>query len=77
MLALGKKKNGDTTKIEPTLHATMCAKLNHDTHCMIIWMTFIVAEICSKTYHYFENVKSQLEALKLVIFLGDNVKEST
>jgi hypothetical protein len=74
------KKNGDAAKswilsaIEPTLRATLYAKLDRGAHCMVVWMT-LVAEIRSKSYRYFENVKSQLKALKLADFPGENVKD--
>jgi hypothetical protein len=76
------KKNGDATKswllnaIEPTLRATLYAKLDREAHAMVVWMT-LVAEIRSESYRYFENVKSQLKALKLSDFPGENVKEFT
>jgi hypothetical protein len=76
------KKNGDATKswllnsIEPTLRATLYAKLDRDAHCMVVWMT-LVAEIRSESYRYFENVKSQIKALKLSDFAGENIKEFT
>jgi hypothetical protein len=76
------KKNGDAAKswilnaIEPTLRATLYAKLDRGAHCMVVWMT-LVAEIRSESYRYFENVKSQLKALKLADFPGENVKDFT
>jgi hypothetical protein len=76
------KKNGSSTKswllnaIEPALRATLYAKLDREAHCMVVWMT-LVAEIRSESYRYFENVKSQIKALKLTDHPGENVKEFT
>jgi hypothetical protein len=76
------KKNSNATKswllnaIEPTLRANLYAKLDRDAHCMVVWMT-LVAEIRSESYRYFENVKSEIKALKLADFPGENVKEFT
>jgi hypothetical protein len=76
------QKNGDAAKswllnaIEPTLCANLYAKLDRDANCMVVWMT-LVAEIRSESYRYFENVKSQLNALKLADFPGENVKDFT
>jgi hypothetical protein len=76
------KKNGDAAKswllnaIEPTLGATLYAKLDRGSHCMVVWMT-LVAEIRSESYRYFENIKSQLKALKLADFPGENVEGFT
>jgi hypothetical protein len=76
------KKNGNATKswllnsVEPTLRAALCAKLDRKAHCMVAWMT-LVSEIHSKSYRYFENVRTQLKAFKLSDFPGENVKEFT
>jgi hypothetical protein len=43
---------------------------------MVAWMT-LVAEIHSESHRCFENVKSQIKALKLADHPGENAKEFT
>lgn len=76
------KKNGEAAKrwllgaIEPGLRAVLYAKLDRDSHVMVVWMT-LVQEIRSESYRYFESLKSQIKLLKLADYPGDNVKEFT
>ena len=73
------KKNVKATKswllntIEPALHSTLHAKLDHEARCMAACVT-LVAEICSEPRPCFENAKSEHEVLKLFAFLGESVK---
>ena len=63
-------------RIEPSLRTNLYAKIDRNTTGPEVWM-LLVNEVRSESYRYFENVKSELKALTLSKFPGDNVKDFT
>jgi hypothetical protein len=63
-------------KLDDHLRARIFAKLTKESTGPEAWM-YLVGEVRTESYRYFETLKAKLKGLKLADYAGENVKEFT
>jgi hypothetical protein len=63
-------------KLDDHLRARIFAKLTKESTGPEAWM-YLVGEVCTESYPYFETLKAKVKGLKVADYAGKNVKEFT